>query len=87
MSLTEVATDLTSRQIDVLTLIKEGCAGKEIASMLGINHGTVKTHISDILCRLNARNSTHAVIIAIRCGYITARKGSDIGRYSAHTIR
>src|ERR1700689_992640 len=53
--------DLTSREIDVLRLIANGNANKEIAVRLGIAEETVKSHITNILAKLGANDRTHAV--------------------------
>ncbi|GAI60060.1 unnamed protein product [marine sediment metagenome] len=58
--------DLTYREREILTLIKEGYSHKEIAGKLGIGAPTIKVSVRLILARLNARNTTHAVAIALR---------------------
>jgi two-component system, NarL family, response regulator YdfI len=60
--------ELTSREQQVLTLMAEGLANKEISSRLGISTHTVKFHISSILGRLNAASRTEAVSIGVRSG-------------------
>ena len=62
-----IATSLTDRQRQLLILAREGYTIKEIAIVLGITLDTVKAHLAAIRDRLNARNTTHAVIIAARC--------------------
>lgn len=66
------ATDdpLTEREIDVLRLIAAGNSNKKIADQLMIGEGTVKTHISNIISKLNANDRTHAVTIGLRRGII-----------------
>lgn len=56
--------DLTEREIEVLRLIAKGATNREIAEELVISEGTVKTHISNILSRLNLRDRTQAAIYA-----------------------
>ncbi|SRR5579884_3810089 len=58
------ATDLTSREIEVLRLIAQGATNREIAERLVISEGTVKNHISNILSRLGLRDRTQAAIYA-----------------------
>ena len=55
---------LSKREIEVLRLMADGCANKEIAAQLYISVGTVKRHIVHILQKLNAANRTQAVAIA-----------------------
>jgi DNA-binding NarL/FixJ family response regulator len=62
--------DLSSREIDVLRLIADGDANKEIASKLCIAEETVKSHVSNILGKLHAKDRTHAVTTAVRRGII-----------------
>jgi LuxR family maltose regulon positive regulatory protein len=59
-----VAEPLSKRELEVLRLIADGCANKEIATKLFISVGTVKRHIVNILQKLNAANRTQAVAIA-----------------------
>jgi DNA-binding NarL/FixJ family response regulator len=75
----EVATELagyagteklTPREIEVLRLIADGIANKEIATQLAIAEETVKSHITRILSKLEANDRTHAVIIGIKRGII-----------------
>ena len=61
---------LSSREIDVLRLIGEGNANKQIADKLSIGETTVKNHISNILSKLSANDRAHAVTIALQRGII-----------------
>ena len=53
---------LTPREHEIMNLIADGNANKEIARMLDISEGTVKNHISNILSKYNVRDRTQAVI-------------------------
>jgi DNA-binding NarL/FixJ family response regulator len=68
----EHATDdvLTRREIDVLRLIAEGNANKEIAGRLSLSEETVKGHVQNVLAKLGANDRTHAVTIALKRGMI-----------------
>ncbi len=57
---------LTQRQIEVLCLMCEGLANKEIARELGISHHTVKIHVAAILKALHVDNRTQATRLADR---------------------
>jgi DNA-binding NarL/FixJ family response regulator len=56
--------ELTTREIDVLNLIGTGCTNREIAQQLYIAEGTVKSHVTHILNRLNLRNRAQIAIYA-----------------------
>ncbi len=61
---------LTRREVEVLQLISEGKANKEIAALLGTADGTIKMHVQNLLQKLNATDRTHAVTIGLRRGII-----------------
>lgn len=62
--------NLTVREIEVLRIVAEGQRNKQIAYKLGITEETVKFHIKNILSKLEAKDRTHAVTIAVRRGII-----------------
>jgi DNA-binding NarL/FixJ family response regulator len=70
--LAEHATDdaLSSREIEVLSLIAGGNANKEIAARLSITEETVKGHVKNIFAKLGANDRTHAVTIGLKRGII-----------------
>lgn len=57
---------LTKREKEVLKEITNGKSNKEIASSLFITEKTVKTHVSNILAKLNVQDRTQAALYAIR---------------------
>ena len=61
---------LTSRELDILRLVASGLRNKEVAYELRLSEGTVNAHIKHILSKLNASDSTHAVMLALRRGII-----------------
>jgi DNA-binding NarL/FixJ family response regulator len=61
---------LTPRETEVLRLLADGLANKEIGFKLGISDHTVKFHVNSILTRLNASSRAEAVAIGIRRGLI-----------------
>lgn len=61
---------LTPREIEVLTLVAQGLANKEIAALLGAAAGTVKIHVQNILAKLDAADRTRAVTLALQRGII-----------------
>ena len=68
----EHATDdaLTKSEIDVLRLIAEGRANKQIADHLSIAEETVKSRVKNILSKLGADDRTHAAMIGLKRGII-----------------
>jgi DNA-binding NarL/FixJ family response regulator len=62
---------LTSRETEVLRLLAEGKANKEIAVELHISETTVKTHVSNILMRLGVNSRTQAALYAARIGLVS----------------
>lgn len=61
---------LTSREVEVLQLVARGLGNKEVGEILGTAAGTVKAHVQSILSKLDAKDRTHAVALAIRRGII-----------------
>ncbi len=61
---------LTERETDVLRLLAEGKANKQIAVTLGIGEKTVKTHVSNILAKLGVQSRTQAALYAARIGLV-----------------
>ena len=61
---------LTRREIEVLGMLAEGLANKNIAARLGISEHTVKTHVASILTKLDAFSRAEAVAIGARQGLI-----------------
>ena len=54
---------LSKQEYTVLTLVAEGLSNSEIAQRLFIQESTVKSHVSNILMKLNAKRRTEAVKI------------------------
>ncbi|MDB5174157.1 MAG: response regulator receiver [Phycisphaerales bacterium] len=61
---------LTPREVEVIGLVAQGLANKEIAAKLGTAGGTIKMHVQNILEKLGASDRTHAVTIALQRGII-----------------
>jgi DNA-binding NarL/FixJ family response regulator len=70
--LADHATDtaLTAGEIEVLRLIADGNANKEIAVQLSITEETVKGRVRNILSKLGASDRTHAAMIGLKRGII-----------------
>ena len=63
-------TSLTARETEVLALLAQGKANKEIAKILMITERTVKFHVSSLLAKLGAENRTEAVSMAAKMGMV-----------------
>jgi len=64
------ASDLTEREMEILTKMAAGKSNKEIADVLNITESTVKGHVSNILVKLGAGDRTEAVITALKRGIV-----------------
>ena len=62
------ALDLTPREIEVLSLVREGLANKQIARRLGISERTVKAHLTSTFHRIGVIDRTQAALWAERHG-------------------
>jgi len=58
--------ELTAREMEILLLMAEGKSNQEIADVLFIAIKTVKTHVSNILSKLQVQDRTQAVIYAFK---------------------
>jgi len=59
---------LTQREIEVLRLVANGWSNREVADRLHISEATVRTHVSNILGKLNLCSRTQAALYALREG-------------------
>ena len=62
---------LTERETDVLRLLAQGKANKEIALALSIGENTVKTHVSNVLEKLGVQSRTQAALYAAQIGLVS----------------
>ncbi len=67
---------LSSREMEVLTYVVQGKSNKEIASLLGISHQTVKNHVTAVLRKFGVEDRTQAVVYALKRGWITLHNPS-----------
>ena len=72
MSVESVTAPLTNRETQILRYVADGNSNKKIAQILDISEQTIKNHVSSILRKLNANDRAHAVVLAIRRGWISA---------------
>ena len=60
---------LTDREVEVLRLVAQGHSNQEIAHQLTISEATVRTHVSNILAKLDLCSRTQAALYALRQGH------------------
>jgi two-component system, NarL family, response regulator LiaR len=63
-----ILESLSQREREVLTLMAEGLSNQLIAERLGIGEKTVKTHVSNVLGKLNVSDRTQAAVYAWKSG-------------------
>jgi two-component system, NarL family, response regulator DegU len=61
---------ISKREEEVLQLIADGCSPPEVAAKLFISQKTVKNHLASIYEKLDARDRTQAVLMAVRMGIV-----------------
>ncbi|MEU5866198.1 MULTISPECIES: response regulator transcription factor [unclassified Nonomuraea] len=69
-ALQSAANPLTRRELDVLRIAAGGARSTEIADQLFLSVGTVRNHLSRIMCKTGARNRLDAVRIASDSGWL-----------------
>lgn len=73
----EPTSPLTPREQEILQLITAGKTTQEIAAAFYITPGTVRVHIHAVLQKLEARDRTQAVLLALQKGLITNEPTTD----------
>jgi DNA-binding NarL/FixJ family response regulator len=68
---------LTTREVEILTLVAGGLNNAEIAERLVISPLTTKSHVSRILSKLNARDRTQLVVLAYESGLVTPGQAAE----------
>lgn len=64
---------LTSRELEVLSLLAEGATSQQIAARLHVSPNTVRTHVQGILSKLQVHSRLEAVAFAVRHGVVRVR--------------
>ena len=67
----ELIEQLTPREYEVLKLVAEGLSNSEIGRELVLSEATIKTHVSHVLNKLDARDRVQAVIMAYEAGIVS----------------
>jgi Response regulator containing a CheY-like receiver domain and an HTH DNA-binding domain len=63
--------ELTARETEVLRRLAQGLSNKEIAEALSISEETVKTHVSNVLAKLEAENRAQAIVQGLKRGLVS----------------
>ncbi len=66
-----VYAPLTAREREILRGVSDGMTNDEIGYALGISGQTVKNHVTSIMRKLAVNDRTHAVVTALRRGWLT----------------
>lgn len=64
---------LTTREVEILQALAEGLGDRDISGRLGIGVGTVRTHMSSVLTKLEADSRLQALVMAVRHGLVQIR--------------
>lgn len=75
VSVTPGSRGPSTRELEVLALVRDGFTNKQIGEELWIAENTVKSHVASVLRLLDARNRAHMVAIAIHRGLVSGRVG------------
>lgn len=67
---------LTPRELEVFRLVARGMSNTEIARELILGQNTIKTHLSRILMKLDARDRVHLVVLAYEAGVVSPGRGT-----------
>lgn len=65
-----VVSQLSRRELEVLSFVAKGFSNKEIAAELSLVEGTVKVHLTNILSKLSVSDRTQAILAAVKQGII-----------------
>jgi len=66
--------ELSARELEVLSLVAQGCTNKDVAQRLFISDKTVRNHVTSCLLKLQAKDRTEAVTRAIERGLIRVQE-------------
>jgi two-component system nitrate/nitrite response regulator NarL len=62
---------LTTREMDILQALADGLSDREIAERYNVSFATVRSHVSNILAKLNASSRLQVLVLAVRHGAVT----------------
>ncbi len=67
---TNIAENLSGRELDVLRLLGKGLSNNEIAEQLFLSEGTVRNYVSAVLAKLQVSDRTQAAVLAVKHGLV-----------------
>lgn len=70
--------DLTERELEVLVSLAKGMSNHDISEALSVTEKTVKTHVSNVLSKLNVKSRTQAAVYAWQTGLVRPTSGQII---------
>jgi DNA-binding NarL/FixJ family response regulator len=73
---------LSERERQIMHLMAEGNTAEEISGEITVSVETVRTHVRNVIRKLQARNRVHAIAIALERGEIALDEGVREGRWS-----
>src|SRR5437899_1001091 len=65
-----LGTDLTPREVEVLSLLSEGVSNQQMAEKLVLSMHTVRNHVQNVITKLGAHSKLEAVATAVREGIL-----------------
>ena len=68
---------LSPREREIMHLMAEGGTAQDVGAQLGVSVETVRTHVRNVIRKLQARNRVHAIAIALQRGDITIDRNDD----------
>ncbi|MFO7631878.1 MAG: response regulator transcription factor [Caldilinea sp.] len=71
-TITQDATDLTPRQIEVLRLVASGLTYREVGQQLALSERTVRYHMAEIMARLHLEHRSQVIAYAAKSGILTS---------------
>ena len=69
--------NLSTREIEVLTLVARGASNKEVARGLYVSEATIKSHLIHIFSKLGVADRTAAVMVALERGLLSLEQGKQ----------
>jgi DNA-binding NarL/FixJ family response regulator len=69
--------NLSPREREIMHLMAEGGTAQDVGAQLGVSVETVRTHVRNVIRKLQARNRVHAIAIALQRGDITIDRNND----------
>jgi DNA-binding NarL/FixJ family response regulator len=70
---------LTQRELEVLTGVMLGLSNRHIGERLYVSAETVKTHVGNLISKLQARDRTHAAVLGVAMGIISLEEALNMG--------